>query len=182
MLREIHEGETHPKKTPTQIKTVCTNYFRTPCLIQTVPSFQFKWSKNSQKEFAQTVCAICFYLGWWLLGGPGWVTFPWQIANHQLLLFSEHCQLSQPIPKFQDDHQQTLVMRTTRFRDCETRLSSSPEPPIPPPETCPCRSLHSTIHSYTFPYKEGRAFRDLEGGFGGGGGGGDLWKPGVSGF
>ena len=38
-------------------------------------------------------------------------------------------------------------------------------PPSSPPKTCPCRSPHSTIHSYTFPYKEGRVFRDLEEGF-----------------
>ena len=43
-----------------------------------------------------------------------------------------------------------------------------PKPPTPPPKTCPCRSLHSTIHSYTFPYKEGRVVRDLEGVFKGG--------------
>ena len=44
-----------------------------------------------------------------------------------------------------------------------------PKPPIPLPKTCPCRSLHSTMHSYTFPYKEGRVLRDLEGGLLGGG-------------
>ena len=55
-----------------------------------------------------------------------------------------------------------------------------PKPPIPPPKTCPCRSLLGTMHSYTFPHKEVRVFRD--GVLGVGRGGGDLWKPGVSGF
>ena len=37
------------------------------------PSFPSKISKNSLKEFAQTVCANCFYLAGWLFG---WVAFP----------------------------------------------------------------------------------------------------------
>ena len=55
-------------------------------------------------------------------------------------------------------------------------MDPPPEPRIPPPKTCPCRSLHSAIHSYTVPYKEGRVFRDLEGGFWGVGRGAAIYE------
>ena len=67
------------------------------------------------------------------------------------------------------------------FRDCEAPDKETPgfhnlpppNPPSPPPKTCPCRSLHSSMNSYTFPHKEERV---LKGVFGGreGGGVGDL--------
>ena len=46
----------------------------------------------------------------------------------------------------------------------------SPKTPHPAPQNLPLQiSLHSAMHSYTFPYKEGRVVRDLEGGFWGDG-------------
>ena len=41
--------------------------------VQIVPSFPFKISRKQTKEFAQTVCANCFYLVGWFFG---WVAFP----------------------------------------------------------------------------------------------------------
>ena len=68
--------EDPPKKPPTQIKTVCTNSLRKQfrdSLCKLSP-FPFKISRKQTKEFAQTVCANCFYLGGWFFG---WVAFPW---------------------------------------------------------------------------------------------------------
>ena len=42
-------------------------------------------------------------------------------------------------------------------------INGHPDPPNPAPKTCENRSLHSTMHSYTFPYKEGRVLRGFLG-------------------
>ena len=81
-------------------------------------------------------------------------------------------------------HDFLKVRKPRVFRNCHRK---SPHP-TPEAKLAPCRSLHSTMHSYTFPYKEGRVLRNLEGGFGGQEGGGAFYeipgfpvsKPGVS--
>ena len=63
-----------------------------------------------------------------------------------------------------------------------------PKPPIPPPKTCHCRSLHSTMHSYTFPQGREGFLGSWRGFWGGGKGGVAIYenpafpvsKPGVS--
>ena len=63
-----------PKKSPTQIETVCTNSLRK---LFRLFSAYFKGKNGEQfvqtvpKLFAQTVCANCFYLGGWFFG---WVS------------------------------------------------------------------------------------------------------------
>ena len=63
------EGEmTHPKKTTHPNKnTVCAKNFGTVCT--NCPPFPLEQAENKQKEFAQTVCANCFYSGGCFLGG-----------------------------------------------------------------------------------------------------------------
>ena len=63
-----HEGETHPKKPPTPIEAQLFRKKKSEQFVQTVPLFFLKVSRSRQKEFAQTVCANCFYLGEWFLG------------------------------------------------------------------------------------------------------------------
>ena len=83
----------------------------------------------------------------------------------------------------------TVPQRTQRLRNPVRKprvklfINCHPDPtpnaPIPPPKTCPCRSLHSTMHACTFPYKEGRVLRDLGGGWGAGSGAAIYENPGF---
>ena len=50
--------------------------------VQIVPPFPFKLSRKQTKEFAQAVCASCFYLSGWFFG---WVIFPWTAPRRSLL-------------------------------------------------------------------------------------------------
>ena len=58
-----------PKKTPTQIKTQFAQTISGHS-VQIVPLFPLKRAENRQKEFAQTVCAHCFYFGFLGWGAP----------------------------------------------------------------------------------------------------------------
>ena len=82
--------EDPPPKTPTQIKTVCTNSLRKQFsgqFVQTVPIFPFKISRKQTKEFAQTVCANYFYLG-------GWFFWVGRLPLIYVLSFYVHCLFS----------------------------------------------------------------------------------------
>ena len=59
------KGRPTPKKPPTQIKAQFAQTISGQ-FVQTVPPLPFKTSRKDAEEFAQTVCANCFYLG---LGG-----------------------------------------------------------------------------------------------------------------
>ena len=67
-----HEGETHPKKPPAQIKAQLAQTISGQ-FVQTLPLFPFKQSENKQKEFSQTFWASYFCLSGWFFG---WVAFP----------------------------------------------------------------------------------------------------------
>ena len=56
------------KGRPTQIKAQFAQTISGQ-FVQTVPPFPLKQAENRQKEFAQTVCANCFFiLGGWFFG------------------------------------------------------------------------------------------------------------------
>ena len=62
-----YEGETHPKKPPTQIKTQFAQTISGQ-FVETVPPLPFKTSRKEPEEFVQTVCAI--WVGGFLGGSP----------------------------------------------------------------------------------------------------------------
>ena len=66
---DYYEWETHPPKPPTQTKA---QFAQT--LSGQFVTFPFWISRNRQKEFAQTVCPNCLYLGGCFLG---WVVCLW---------------------------------------------------------------------------------------------------------
>ena len=54
-----------------------------------------------------------------------------------------------------------MGLETPGFLICHHPPSPSPSPsspttnPYPTTKTCPCRSLHSSVHSFSFPYNKG---------------------------
>ena len=62
------------------------------------------------------------------------------------------------------------------FSQIATWTQPKTKTPHPAPQTCQNKSLHSTMHSYTFPYKAGRVSGDLGGGFGGAGRGVAIYE------
>ena len=66
-----HEGGTHPKTPSTQTKTQFAQTILEQ-FVQTVPPFPLQNKQKEAEEFAQTVCANCFYLDGWFFG---WVAF-----------------------------------------------------------------------------------------------------------
>ena len=117
--------------------------------------------------------------------GVTWVGRQWPWTGKKTGMYYKHQKRTYLGLDFSNKLVRTQRLRNPRLgnpRFSYCHPDPSPNPPIPPPKTCLCRSLHSTMQSNTFPCKEGRVLRHLEGGFGGGRGGGDLWKPRVSDF